>query len=55
MKFTKLKSKTQYIAKHMTSAATRRKRLSSNLRKKILWRQRSCILTTTSEHACPSM
>ncbi|WP_173425431.1 hypothetical protein [Photobacterium kishitanii] len=54
MKLTKLKSKTQHIAKRITSAATRRKRLSSNIRKKILWRQRSCILTSTTEQSCPT-
>ncbi|SMY14789.1 hypothetical protein [Photobacterium aquimaris] len=55
MKLTKLKSKTQHIAKRITSAATRRKRLSSNVRKKILWRQRSCILTATTEHSSPTL
>ncbi|WP_181317429.1 hypothetical protein [Photobacterium aquimaris] len=54
MKVTKLKSKTQHIAKRITSAATRRKRLSSNVRKKILWRQRSCMLSATTEHSSPS-
>ena len=54
MKLIKLKSKTQHIAKRLTSAATRRKRLSSNIRKKILWRQRSCILTAATEHGCLS-
>ncbi|MEC6906049.1 hypothetical protein VXS04_00020 [Photobacterium piscicola] len=54
MKVIKLRSKTQRIAKHLTTAATRRKRLSSNIRKKILWRQRSCILTATAEHSSSS-
>ncbi|WP_181314649.1 hypothetical protein [Photobacterium phosphoreum] len=52
MKLTQLRSRTQHIAKRLTSAATRRKRLSSNIRKKILWRQRSYILSATTEHAC---
>ncbi|WP_394166757.1 hypothetical protein [Photobacterium piscicola] len=54
MKVIKLRSKTQRIAKHLTTAATRRKRLSSNIRKKILWRQRSCILTATAEYSSSS-
>ncbi|SJZ32005.1 hypothetical protein [Photobacterium toruni] len=52
MKLIKLKSRTQHIAKNITSAATRRKRLSSNIRKKILWRQRTYILAVTTEQTC---
>ena len=35
------------MRKRMASAATRRKRLSANIRKKILWRQRSYVITST--------
>ncbi|WP_299015820.1 hypothetical protein [uncultured Photobacterium sp.] len=35
------------LKKRMTSIATRRKRLHNNIRKKILWRQRSYIVAAS--------
>ncbi|GAL06742.1 hypothetical protein ACFFLZ_20265 [Photobacterium aphoticum] len=41
MRLSKLSARTR---KRMTSTATRRKRLHANIRKKILWRQRSYLV-----------
>ncbi|HIF9133184.1 TPA: hypothetical protein ACX6QB_001486 [Photobacterium damselae] len=35
--------------KMLQTSSTRRKRLSSNLRKKTLWRQRSYVMSATAE------
>ncbi|WP_157756275.1 hypothetical protein [Photobacterium damselae] len=35
--------------KMLQASSTRRKRLSSNLRKKTLWRQRSYVMSATAE------
>jgi hypothetical protein len=45
MRISKQKSTANNFKKHMTSAATRRKRLSVNVRRKILWRQRTYVLS----------
>lgn len=37
------------MRKRMASSATRRKRLNANIRKKILWRQRSYIINSSAE------
>ncbi|MCW8328063.1 hypothetical protein MD588_04510 [Photobacterium sp. SDRW27] len=44
MRFSRQKKAIKSIKQRMTSIATRRKRLNANLRKKILWRQRSYIV-----------
>lgn len=44
MRFSKQKKAMNNIKKRMTSIATRRKRHNANIRKKILWRQRSYIV-----------
>ena len=49
MKLFKRKSASPTFQKNMTSAATRRKRLSVNVRRKILWRQRSYSLNQLGE------
>ena len=51
MKLFKRKSASTAFNKRMTSAATRRKRLSINIRRKILWRQRSFTLTQLNDMA----
>ncbi|MGF1870326.1 hypothetical protein [Photobacterium indicum] len=45
MRISKQKTMANNFKKHMTSAATRRKRLSVNIRRKVLWRQRTYVLS----------
>ena len=45
MHFSKKKAISK-MRKRMASAATRRKRLNANIRKKILWRQRSYVINS---------
>ncbi|WP_156136202.1 hypothetical protein [Photobacterium gaetbulicola] len=47
MHFSKKKALSN-MRKRMASAATRRKRLNANIRKKILWRQRSYVIHSTA-------
>ena len=47
MHFSKKKAISK-MRQRMASAATRRKRLNANIRKKILWRQRSYIINSTA-------
>ncbi|MGF1691249.1 hypothetical protein [Photobacterium kagoshimensis] len=49
MKLFKRKSANSALQKKITSAATRRKRLSINVRRKVLWRQRSYSLVQLGE------
>jgi len=47
MRFTRQKKAVRSLKQRMTSIATRRKRLNANIRKKILWRQRSYIVAAS--------
>ncbi|WP_157599465.1 hypothetical protein [Photobacterium jeanii] len=51
MKLFKRKSANSSFKKRMTSAATRRKRQSTIIRRKILWRQRGFAISILNEAA----
>ncbi|MCG7585457.1 MULTISPECIES: hypothetical protein [Photobacterium] len=47
MRFSRQKKAVKSLKQRMTSIATRRKRLNANIRKKILWRQRSYVVAAS--------